>query len=285
LLDEPAAAGSIGADGIVNPGYAGGLRAAVVFAHPHTEYGGTMHTKVVYQSAKALSRIGCAVLRFNFRGAGASAGTFTNGPGEMQDFRAALDVMHEKYPDAPLWAAGMSFGELGRHILDAGHALTGLLLDGVDNLATPQFREMLGKYKLPLLAYLLRYFRPATGLNVSTDSEAPAGAGISSEIGLPSEWSETKNIAWKTAIPGRGHSSPIVWNNRIFLTSSIEGPVVPGAEAVHPRGTACDEQRRGRSREPAPPTHSSRHRHGASGSSSGYSHPRVKRRRPSGGGC
>jgi alpha/beta superfamily hydrolase len=110
LFDEPAAAGSIGADGIVNPGYAGGVRAAVVFAHPHTEYGGTMHTKVVYQAAKALSRIGCAVLRFNFRGAGASAGAFTNGPGEAQDFHVALDAMHEKYPDAPLWAAGMSFG-------------------------------------------------------------------------------------------------------------------------------------------------------------------------------
>jgi hypothetical protein len=110
LLDEPAAAGSIGPDGIANPGYAGGLRAAVAFAHPHTEYGGTMHTKVVYQAAKALSRIGCAVLRFNFRGAGASAGTFTNGPGEMQDFRVALDAIQEKYPGAPLWAAGMSFG-------------------------------------------------------------------------------------------------------------------------------------------------------------------------------
>ena len=60
----------------------------------------------------------------------------------------------------------------------------------------------------------------------------PAGAGISTEVGLPSEWSDTKNISWKTPIPGRGHSSPIVWNNRIFLTSSIEGPVVPGAEAV-----------------------------------------------------
>ena len=50
------------------------------------------------------------MLRFNFRGAGASAGAFTNGPGENQDFRAALDVMHRKYPEAPLWAAGMSFG-------------------------------------------------------------------------------------------------------------------------------------------------------------------------------
>jgi len=110
LLDEPSPAGSIGADGIVSGGYERGVRAAVVFAHPHTEYGGTMHTKVVYQAAKALSRIGCAVLRFNFRGAGASAGQFTNGPGEMDDFRAALTAMTEKYPEAPLWAAGMSFG-------------------------------------------------------------------------------------------------------------------------------------------------------------------------------
>jgi uncharacterized damage-inducible protein DinB len=44
----------------------------------------------------------------------------------------------------------MTFGELARHILDAGHALTGMLLDGVDNLATPQFRETIGKYRPPL---------------------------------------------------------------------------------------------------------------------------------------
>jgi hypothetical protein len=109
LLDEPASRG-VGADGLLTPGHHTGLRAAVVFAHPHTEYGGTMHTKVVYRASKALSRIGCAVLRFNFRGAGASPGAFTNGPGEMDDYRAALDFMHERYPDAPLWAAGMSFG-------------------------------------------------------------------------------------------------------------------------------------------------------------------------------
>jgi uncharacterized protein len=110
LLDEPAPAGSIGPDGRVSAGYAGGLRAAAVFAHPHTEYGGTMHTKVVYQAAKALSRVGCAVLRFNFRGAGASGGHFTDGPGEMDDFRAALDFMRDLYPGAPLWTGGMSFG-------------------------------------------------------------------------------------------------------------------------------------------------------------------------------
>jgi len=110
LLDEPARPGAIGSDGLASSGRSGSVRAAVVFAHPHTQYGGTMHTKVVYQAAKALSRIGCAVLRFNFRGAGASAGTFTDGPGEAEDFSTALDVMRVKYPDAPLWAAGMSFG-------------------------------------------------------------------------------------------------------------------------------------------------------------------------------
>lgn len=97
LLDEPA-------DGRRPP------RAAVVFGHPHPQFGGTMHTKVVYQAAKALSRVGCAVLRFNFRGAGASAGTFSDGPGEKDDFRAALDVMAARYPGARLWAGGFSFG-------------------------------------------------------------------------------------------------------------------------------------------------------------------------------
>ena len=41
----------------------------------------------------------------------------------------------------------------------------------------------------------------------------------------------SKNIKWKTAIDGRGHSSPIVWENKIFLTTAIEGDVVPGAKA------------------------------------------------------
>ena len=110
LLDEPATPGTIDSAAHGDRGGAPRVHAAVVFAHPHTEYGGTMHTKAVYQTAKALSRIGCAVLRFNFRGAGASAGSFSDGPGEREDFRAALDFMHERYPGAPMWAGGMSFG-------------------------------------------------------------------------------------------------------------------------------------------------------------------------------
>ncbi len=60
----------------------------------------------------------------------------------------------------------------------------------------------------------------------------PEGTGVSTETGVPTEWGANKNLRWKTAIPGRGHSSPIVWGNRVFLTTDIEGDVVPGAKAV-----------------------------------------------------
>lgn len=98
ILDEPDA------------GRAGAPHAAVVFAHPHPQFGGTMHTKAVYQGAKGLTRIGCVVLRFNFRGVGRSAGTFDQGEGEKADFRAALEYMAARYPGTRLWAAGFSFG-------------------------------------------------------------------------------------------------------------------------------------------------------------------------------
>jgi alpha/beta superfamily hydrolase len=85
-------------------------KAAVVFAHPLPTHGGTMHTKAVYQATKGLVRAGCAVLRFNFRGVGASEGTFAGGSGEQEDYNAALDYVHARYPEVHLWAAGFSFG-------------------------------------------------------------------------------------------------------------------------------------------------------------------------------
>src|SRR5262249_49751722 len=50
----------------------------------------------------------------------------------------------------------------------------------------------------------------------------PRGDGTSHEKGLPQTWSENQNIRWKTAIPGKGHSSPIVWGDRVFVTSCLE---------------------------------------------------------------
>jgi outer membrane protein assembly factor BamB len=48
----------------------------------------------------------------------------------------------------------------------------------------------------------------------------PSHDGVSREKGVPATWSETKNIAWKLTLPGMGMSTPVVWDNRIFLTSA-----------------------------------------------------------------
>ncbi|MCL2710794.1 MAG: PQQ-binding-like beta-propeller repeat protein [Planctomycetaceae bacterium] len=50
----------------------------------------------------------------------------------------------------------------------------------------------------------------------------PNGQGISTATGLPTQWSDTENIAWKTPIPGEGWSSPVIWNDHIFLTSATD---------------------------------------------------------------
>ena|SRR5437588_101497 len=57
----------------------------------------------------------------------------------VEDFSAA-ELDFKPTPDC------MTFGEIARHILEAGHALAGVLLDGVENLQTPEFRPMMGKF-------------------------------------------------------------------------------------------------------------------------------------------
>ena len=49
----------------------------------------------------------------------------------------------------------------------------------------------------------------------------PESRGIASGPKLPDRWSATENIAWKTDVPGRGWSSPIVWGDRVFLTTAV----------------------------------------------------------------
>jgi uncharacterized protein len=83
---------------------------AAVVCHPHPLFGGTMHNKVIYQTAKSLDALGVPVLRFNFRGAGLSAGTHDRGRGERGDVQSAVDFLASEFPGVPLLLAGFSFG-------------------------------------------------------------------------------------------------------------------------------------------------------------------------------
>lgn len=86
-------------------------RAAAVVCHPHPLYGGDMDNHVVTALARALADDGILVLRFNFRGVGASGGTHDAGRGEEDDVRAAVAVLRAEAGAAlPLAVVGYSFG-------------------------------------------------------------------------------------------------------------------------------------------------------------------------------
>src|SRR5438128_1912018 len=58
----------------------------------------------------------------------------------------------------------------------------------------------------------------------------PLDTGVAPHAQPPVDWSETKHLRWKVALPGKGHSTPIVWGERLFLTTAI-----PYGEPVKPR--------------------------------------------------
>src|SRR5688572_16718333 len=59
----------------------------------------------------------------------------------------------------------------------------------------------------------------------------------------PTEWSDDKNIKWKTEIPGRGFSTPVIWGERIFLTTAI--PTGKAAETPQPQPSPAEGRRAG----------------------------------------
>ena len=85
----------------------GQARGTAVIAHPHPLFGGTMQNKVVQTLARAFVQCGWQAVRFNFRGVGASAGTYDEGRGEAQDMLAVIERLA---PQGPLALAGFSFG-------------------------------------------------------------------------------------------------------------------------------------------------------------------------------
>jgi uncharacterized protein len=90
----------------------GTARGVAVLCHPHPVYGGTMATSVIPTLQRALVSRGWLALRFNFRGAGASEGSYDGGRGEVDDARAALDHVVGLAPDVPVAMLGWSFGAL-----------------------------------------------------------------------------------------------------------------------------------------------------------------------------
>lgn len=84
--------------------------AIAVVCHPHPLGGGTLHNKVVFRAARGLEAANVATLRFNFRGAGASAGKHEGGEGEQSDVQAAIDWCVKKHPGKKLLVGGFSFG-------------------------------------------------------------------------------------------------------------------------------------------------------------------------------
>jgi alpha/beta superfamily hydrolase len=89
----------------------GEARAGVaIVCHPHPLHEGTMHNKVVTMLSRTLRELGLAVVRFNFRGVGESAGTYDGGKGEAEDVEAIARWLEAVRPGDALWLAGFSFG-------------------------------------------------------------------------------------------------------------------------------------------------------------------------------
>lgn len=97
-------------EGLVEDPQAPGAAACAVICHPHPLGGGTMTNKVVHTLARCFNELGVPTLRFNFRGVGASEGSFDDGRGETQDAVAAIDWAQQRWPGRTLWLAGFSFG-------------------------------------------------------------------------------------------------------------------------------------------------------------------------------
>ena len=97
-------------EGIIDCPPSGKMKAAAIICHPHPLYGGTMQNKVVHTLAKTFTAESIASIRFNFRGVGASDGTYDEGNGELEDARAVASWIMDRYPGLPLVVAGFSFG-------------------------------------------------------------------------------------------------------------------------------------------------------------------------------
>jgi len=122
---------------------------AALVCHPHPQFGGTMHNKVVFRIAQALGELGLPTVRFNYRGVGRSTGVYDDGRGEADDIRTALDALAARFPGVALCLAGFSFGAwLGlpigcadtrvRQLIGVGVPVSLLRVGALDGCAKPK---------------------------------------------------------------------------------------------------------------------------------------------------
>jgi len=76
----------------------------------------------------------------------------------------------------------------------------------------------------------------------------PLATGVAPYADPPVRWSESENVRWKSAIPGKGHSSPVLWGERVFLTTAVPfgdalGPFIDDAPGTHDSVPVTQQQR------------------------------------------
>ena len=216
-------AGDAGAIEVASHVRASGESAAVaVVAHPHPLFGGTMDNKVVTTLARTLFDADAAVYRFNFRGVGASEGVHDEARGECDDMLRVIAHAIAKYPGAPLWLAGFSFG--GAVTLTASNRLAEIAADLKVSemvLVAPSLTRLHDQS-------ILAVAPPESTLIVhgELDDTVPLAASF--------EWARTHNLP-VTVLPGAEH----FFHQRLDSLKRIVSRHIAGGRG-HPGDSAAD---------------------------------------------
>ena len=71
----------------------------------------------------------------------------------------------------------------------------------------------------------------------------PGGNSVSTDVDLPAEWGNSKNILWKSKVPGKGWSSPIVWEEKVFITTAYKEKETTQKKDTAQSEPAADDRR------------------------------------------
>ncbi len=113
------------------------------------------------------------------------------------------------------------------------------------------------KTKLPILVSILLFCAPAAADDWG-HWRGPTGNSVAANASPPTEWSDTKNVKWKTEIPGRGSGSPVIWDDQVFVVTAVRADGQPDAPVTGQqrqgggRSSGGRQRGGGRSSEPLP---------------------------------